>query len=796
MNSSLLRIAQFACILTATSLLSLQADIKLKYRSGETIYEIAGHDSGKPFALLNGQKKYMPPRGHWIVDATFQEIIENGFIMPVYMVKKMPEKDTGSKGNVYEGTINAGILEFAHTAFKSNQFFKTIWSLENDIYYHIAVVWVSGSEKSNADIAYHHTNTRSIIYKDEKNLRSFNLTVNASEAIQESYPVVLVFNKDSGIIKPKPNFLFDIVRKTAKSNGNAFDYIGADEKLPTNKILDYQLVHWLSAIGNLETFKDSRFPKKLLSIEGLNEHTPVSIATITGKAELVSHLLGLGVNPNKKILSGQAPINLAAVTGDYDIAKSLIEAGARTSPHNRLQSPPIFDALNHQQGKVVKLLAENGARFRPDRESTEAFLMNMASQDEIEIVEYLIQKKIRLHPRNHDSHALIAASVSASPEMIQLLIDNGSKIDEPSKSGWTALMVAAMSNPKAAKTLVENGANIHHKNDKGISAIHIAIGNRQVETTDLLLSAGADPNLINPDGTPLFWLATASDNRIGLNQLIEAGAICEVSPETAIPIMEYAFRYDIPEIVEITLNQCLDPDFYFYEDFSAYWVANYYGSSEVAKMLKSKGIEENLSQAPNNFVNSQLVSHKIKPLKAFLPPYKAELQKQFGEFTAVVSVIIDENGMVRFPKVTEAPDNRNIRKTIQETINKWVFHPITHENGPVRTRVNIPLTFIPEAELEDIFDLNSVETKPELIEAARLDFPREYLTNKIDAQVLVEFVIDEEGRVSNIEIINFSHIGLVKPAVESLRQWKYKPGVNNGKPVKVRARLPMGVNFK
>jgi protein TonB len=78
--------------------------------------------------------------------------------------------------------------------------------------------------------------------------------------------------------------------------------------------------------------------------------------------------------------------------------------------------------------------------------------------------------------------------------------------------------------------------------------------------------------------------------------------------------------------------------------------------------------------------------------------------------------------------------------------------------------------------------------------AKNTNFPEYAWKNKIRGTVYVSFIIDEEGKVVNVEIIKSVHPMLdaeVVRVVSSLPRWK--PGSQQGRKVKVRYNLP--VNF-
>jgi protein TonB len=60
--------------------------------------------------------------------------------------------------------------------------------------------------------------------------------------------------------------------------------------------------------------------------------------------------------------------------------------------------------------------------------------------------------------------------------------------------------------------------------------------------------------------------------------------------------------------------------------------------------------------------------------------------------------------------------------------------------------------------------------------------------------VIVEAVIDEQGRVTDVRILRGLPMGLDREAVAAVRQWRFTPATLQGKPVKVYFSLT--VNFR
>ena len=69
------------------------------------------------------------------------------------------------------------------------------------------------------------------------------------------------------------------------------------------------------------------------------------------------------------------------------------------------------------------------------------------------------------------------------------------------------------------------------------------------------------------------------------------------------------------------------------------------------------------------------------------------------------------------------------------------------------------------------------------------DYPAAALPDKLQGQVVVRVVVNEEGDVENAEAISGNPV-LAQAAVDAVKQWKFKPFIKNGQPVKAGLKLP------
>lgn len=79
-----------------------------------------------------------------------------------------------------------------------------------------------------------------------------------------------------------------------------------------------------------------------------------------------------------------------------------------------------------------------------------------------------------------------------------------------------------------------------------------------------------------------------------------------------------------------------------------------------------------------------------------------------------------------------------------------------------------------------------VKIEPEYSEEAR--------KAKVQGTVVLALVVDERGVARNIRVTQSPGLGLDQKAIEAVMKWRFKPGMKNGKPVRVMATVE--VNFR
>lgn len=91
--------------------------------------------------------------------------------------------------------------------------------------------------------------------------------------------------------------------------------------------------------------------------------------------------------------------------------------------------------------------------------------------------------------------------------------------------------------------------------------------------------------------------------------------------------------------------------------------------------------------------------------------------------------------------------------------------------------------------LDGVMRMGSGITPPVKLHAPRPLYTEEARKARTQGVVLFEAVVDEEGNVIHVEVLQGLPFGLTDTATKAVKTWKYKPATKDGKPVSVYINL-------
>jgi protein TonB len=70
-------------------------------------------------------------------------------------------------------------------------------------------------------------------------------------------------------------------------------------------------------------------------------------------------------------------------------------------------------------------------------------------------------------------------------------------------------------------------------------------------------------------------------------------------------------------------------------------------------------------------------------------------------------------------------------------------------------------------------------------------YPRELMARGVSGEVVVEFLVDETGRVREPRVLSSTHREFEAPTLAAVAQWRFEPGTRNLTPVRFRMSVPV-----
>jgi protein TonB len=97
--------------------------------------------------------------------------------------------------------------------------------------------------------------------------------------------------------------------------------------------------------------------------------------------------------------------------------------------------------------------------------------------------------------------------------------------------------------------------------------------------------------------------------------------------------------------------------------------------------------------------------------------------------------------------------------------------------------------------LKNVFDLASLDQKPEARIRIKPVYPFEMRRSGLKGEVVVGFIVDNNGDTRDPYIVRSSNAGFEEAALQAVLKWKFKPGRKGGAAVNTRVQQPLNFNL-
>ena len=233
------------------------------------------------------------------------------------------------------------------------------------------------------------------------------------------------------------------------------------------------------------------------------------------------------------------PLELACVSGKIEMVSWLIKNGANPDGAPGIHNG-LWTALGNRNEALLRVLLEGGADVNIERGKGDTPFRVVCTRGLPYFAKILIEAgaNYNFKEKSLGKTSLRAAAHFGRTEMVQLLLDKGLDPDVRDDWGWTPLHVAI--NPETAKALIDGGANIHAKAKDGNEAIHSLIGENMLDSVKYLLSLGVDVDTHGKNNITPLHQAVIFNHVDGAQLLLDNGANINAADSNGMTCLHFA----------------------------------------------------------------------------------------------------------------------------------------------------------------------------------------------------------------------------------------------------------------
>jgi TonB family protein len=97
---------------------------------------------------------------------------------------------------------------------------------------------------------------------------------------------------------------------------------------------------------------------------------------------------------------------------------------------------------------------------------------------------------------------------------------------------------------------------------------------------------------------------------------------------------------------------------------------------------------------------------------------------------------------------------------------------------------------------DGVYQVGGGVTSPTVVSRVEPEYSEDARKARYQGTVLLEAIIRKDGRIDTIRLLRSLGFGLDQNAIDALKQWRFRPGMKNGKPVDVTINIAVSFNLR
>lgn len=328
---------------------------------------------------------------------------------------------------------------------------------------------------------------------------------------------------------------------------------GADLNTTDNQ--ENTALHWAASNGEIETVAYFAAYTHLLNAKNGEGSTALHEAIKKGHTKVVECLASFQECLETRNALGETPLLAAATKGNRVICEKLVKAGANIDAVDKEGLTALILAVLGKDPQTVTYFAGYKHLLEIGNSGGSTPLIFAANNGFSAACEILVKAGANLYVRNNEETSVLhVAAGNGDPETVRYLATNKPLLELRSGEYTPLLFAAGLGKRAACEILIKAGAKPDVVNDKGSTALHLSVscdngkGNR--ETLEYLATYKQLLEVKNNDGDTPLLLASSLGNRTFCELLVKAGADANTTDNEGGNALHWAASNEKTETVE------------------------------------------------------------------------------------------------------------------------------------------------------------------------------------------------------------------------------------------------------
>ena len=184
------------------------------------------------------------------------------------------------------------------------------------------------------------------------------------------------------------------------------------------------------------------------------------------------------------------------------------------------------------------------------------------------------------------------------------------------------------------------------------------------------------------------------------------------------------------------------------------------------------------------------------------PRYTPEAMRQGVSGSVKLECVVETDGTVSDVRVVKSL-HPGLDESAVTAVKQWRFKPGMKDGAPVRVLIDVEMSFTlgrgsnePRLDSLDVFRPGPGVTHPVLLKEVKPDYTVTAKEAGLQGTVTIDCVVLPDGVVGDTRVTRSLDPELDGQAINALKQWRFKPGQRQGKPVPVRVSVEIDFALK